>query len=220
MVQCKNRFAKPHWNGYADTLWSIRIETDAGYWHVCELQVHLASMLVVQTEHRHQYETFRGFFPSRGEVVAQRMGVIKALFPDYNDLPPPPRVVEQELEARLNHNQDHESPEETVVRDAELEALAELFGESMCAKREWEIKALKMVINRVQRDKQKSLELTSKLGKVRARVHPISAAPRPHPQPGPKTAPSITNTTHTNTTNTRPTTLAAIWKPRASYTPT
>lgn len=166
VVQCKNRFAKPHWNGYADTLWSIRIETDAGNWHVCELQVHLASMLAVQTDYRRLYEVFRGFFSSRGEVAAQRMGVLKALFPDYSDLPPPPRAVEQQLEVRLNHNQGHESPEETLVRDAELEALAELFGEGMCAKRELEIKALKLVINRVQRDKRKCLELTARLGKA------------------------------------------------------
>ena len=54
LVRLKNRYAEPLFNGYQDGLYSIALYVGGGLWTVCEVQVHLAAVLVFK-EDSHGY---------------------------------------------------------------------------------------------------------------------------------------------------------------------
>jgi tetratricopeptide (TPR) repeat protein len=79
VARFKNRFAKPLYNGYRDTLWSLRVEvpgaseSDPPVWHVCELQVHLAAVVALKHRSHDLYAYFRTFFAGNLSAVDERM---------------------------------------------------------------------------------------------------------------------------------------------------
>ena len=58
VVRLKNRYTKPLFNGYRDGLYNIALEVLPGSWMVCEVQLHLAAILVFKEESHHFYAYF------------------------------------------------------------------------------------------------------------------------------------------------------------------
>eukprot|EP00536_Pseudo-nitzschia_multiseries_P011425 jgi/Psemu1/205758/e_gw1.386.48.1 len=64
VVQAKNRFINPVFNGYRDLLYHVSIPYQGGLAHICEIQVHLEDIYVTNDQYgmiKH-YEFFRSWF--------------------------------------------------------------------------------------------------------------------------------------------------------------
>ena len=53
-LRFKNRYKKRLFNGYADGLYNVAIHLGGGVWHVCEVQLHLASIAALKSDGGHR----------------------------------------------------------------------------------------------------------------------------------------------------------------------
>ncbi|CAJ1968958.1 unnamed protein product [Cylindrotheca closterium] len=117
IVKAKNRFKRPSLTGYRDFNLHIHIETDRGFKHVCELQIHLQDMKALENtlESHKYYEYFRSYFAGATDSLKERLDDLKAIS-DGSD------VNEEFLSRFLEKTKD-------VSR---LQRLARLFYNTLC----------------------------------------------------------------------------------------
>jgi len=78
LVRLKNRYKQPCFNGYQDALYSIKLCVGDGVWSVCEVQVHLAAVLVHKEVSHRYYEFMRTYFSGSGTYEA-RMALLNVV---------------------------------------------------------------------------------------------------------------------------------------------
>ena len=76
VVRLKNRFGAPLYNGYRDALYTIALHMSDGLWALCEVQVHLAPLLVHKAASHACYESYRELFP-RGVAQDERLAIFE-----------------------------------------------------------------------------------------------------------------------------------------------
>ena len=87
VVKCKNRCLTPTASGFRDIICKVRLPvtvpgTQAVFYHVCEVQVHIKAMIEYDhQENSHQsYEYFRSYFGGNMATVQMQMSSLKMLY--------------------------------------------------------------------------------------------------------------------------------------------
>ena len=112
LVRLKNRFKEPLFNGYRDAIYSLSVCVD-DVWHVCEVQLHLASVICHKHESHIYYEFFRSYFRGNTEAAEGRMKLLETMGSSEGDVDTLVRSVLR------GSNNEH------------LESFAELAGDRM-----------------------------------------------------------------------------------------
>lgn len=79
VLRLKNRYSQPLFNGYRDALYSIALAAPGGGHVVCEVQVHLAAVLVHKKASHGYYEFFRSYFRGASDAIESRLLVLSEL---------------------------------------------------------------------------------------------------------------------------------------------
>lgn len=81
IVKAKNRFQNPTLTGYRDMNLAIQIDTQQGFKHICEIQIHHSATKALGKDlnsHKH-YEYFRTYFSGSTDDLEQHLNDLKAI---------------------------------------------------------------------------------------------------------------------------------------------
>ncbi|CAJ1964987.1 unnamed protein product [Cylindrotheca closterium] len=145
IVKAKNRFKNPTLTGYRDFNLCIRIDTQRGFHHVCEIQIHLGpikQLSIDLSSHKH-YEYFRSYFDGSTDSLAARLEDLQQIVQEHTETVIRTRSIDSNGvldEGILQRLLDKGQNEDRIDR------LADLFREYLC-EYDWSLRAYAKLLN-------------------------------------------------------------------------